>query len=77
MHHFVAAYRSLKIRPPNDDPHPERTNADFCVYDEPSGTYRYKPALVKRLIKKCQTVQGFENATGYVAEPTAAKPSER
>lgn len=62
--HFTAAWKRKKIRPPYDDAHPERTNSDFCEYDEPTKTYRYTKAYVSHLINKCSTEAGFEDITG-------------
>jgi len=64
LNHFAAAWRRGKIRPPHDDPHPDRTNSDFCEYDEPTKSYRYTRAYVSYLIKKCSTAGGFEAVTG-------------
>lgn len=69
MHHFVGTYRRAGVRPPNGDPHPERTKQDFCVYDEPSGGYRFTPAFANWIVKRCKTAESFEETTGFVAEP--------
>lgn len=64
LHHFVAAWKRGKVRPLYNDPHPDRTNSDFCEYDEPTKSYRYTRAYVSHLIKKCSTPEGFEAITG-------------
>lgn len=61
---FTAAWKRAKIRPPGGDPNPDRTNSDFCEYDEPTKSYRYTQAYVSYLIKKCSTAEGFEAITG-------------
>ena len=62
--HFTAAWKRKKIRPPSGDPNPDRTNPDFCEYDEPTKSYRYTKAYVNHLIKKCATLEGFADTTG-------------
>lgn len=62
--HFVAAWKRGKVRPLSNDPNPDRTNSDFCEYDEPTRSYRYKRAYVSYLIKKRSTVEAFEAITG-------------
>ena len=64
LSHFTAAWKRKRIRPVYGDPNPERTNSDFCEYDEPTNTYRYTKAYVGHLIKKCGTERGFEDMTG-------------
>lgn len=64
QHHFTAARKRLKVRPPGGDSNPHRTNPDFCEYDEPTKSYRYTKAYVKHLIKRCSTAEGFEDVTG-------------
>lgn len=64
LSHFTEAWKRKKIRPPNGDPNPSRTNSDFCEYDEPTKSYRYTTAYVKHLISKCSTPAGFREATG-------------
>ena len=61
---FTAAWKRAKIRPPGGDPNPDRTNSDFCEYDEPTKSYRYTQAYVSHLTKKCSTAEGFEAVTG-------------
>ena len=69
VNHFAAAWRRGKIRPPYGDPNPDRTNPDFCEYDEPTKTYRYTRAYVKHLIKQCSTPDGFKRITGMEPRP--------
>ncbi|UOQ56361.1 hypothetical protein MUN78_11815 [Leucobacter allii] len=69
--HFTAAWKRKEVRPPNGDPNPDRTNSDFCEYDEPTKSYRYTKAYVNHLIKKCGTTEGFKETTGMTARPKA------
>ena len=71
--HFIAARKRKGVRPSNGDLNPDRTNSDFCEYDEPTKTYRYTRAYGSHLIKKCSTEKGFEDITGVTPRP---KPSD-
>lgn len=67
--HFIATYKRLNARPSRGAPDPDHTNPDCCVYDEPTGWYRYTKAYVKYLVRKCSTPEGFEQATGMKPRP--------
>lgn len=69
MHHFTAAYKIGKFRPPNNSSQPHETRSDFCIYDQPHNDYTYTPAYLKFLIKKCSTANGFLATTGIAAVP--------
>ncbi|WP_140404108.1 MULTISPECIES: DUF3644 domain-containing protein [unclassified Nocardioides] len=73
MSHFTQAWKNLKARPAGGAKNPERTNPDWCEYDEPTKSYRYTRAYVKHLIKKCGTPEGFREVTGRDPKP---KPRE-
>jgi hypothetical protein len=62
--HFLRARKRKDIRPDTGEPHPERTDERYCVFDELSGSYGYTKAWVKWLINKCSTEAGFREATG-------------
>ncbi len=49
-HHTCCMY--FKIRPKKDDPNPERTNPNFCVYDAVHKDYVYTQAWVDFLVKR-------------------------
>ncbi len=68
-HHFLRAWQIKGIRPKSGDPHPERTDERYCLYDELSRSYGYTEAWVKWLIKRCTTADGFEVATGRIPTP--------
>lgn len=59
MHHFTRAWKRLGVRPPTGDPHPERTDERYCVYDAPHRDYIYKAAFVSKLVRACKTEKGF------------------
>ncbi len=71
--HFTSAWKRGGVRRLPGDPNPDRTNPDFCEYDEPTGSYRYTRAYVSHLIKRCGTAEGFREATGMSPRP---KPAE-
>jgi hypothetical protein len=39
--HFTTAWKKLGVRPPVGDPHPERTDEKYCLYDERHRDYGY------------------------------------
>lgn len=67
--HFLMAWKIKGIRPPYQDPHPERTDERYCLYDELSCSYGYTEAWVNWLIKRCATAEGFKAVTGREATP--------
>lgn len=69
MGHFIRAWKQLAVRPPGDSDHPERTDENYCVYDEPHGDYVYKQAFVEKLVRKCQSEEGFTELTGVTPTP--------
>lgn len=69
--HFVAAYRTLNVRPTSGDPNPHRTREEFCIYDEVHNDYTYTPAFVKYLQRELSTAGGFKRITGRDPEPLA------
>lgn len=62
--HFLAAYRTLSVRPLGKDPHPERTREQFCIYDSVHRDYTYTPAYVAYLRRKLATAEEFRRITG-------------
>ena len=68
-HHFLRAWQIKRIRPQSEDPHPERTDERYCLYDQLSRSYGYTEAWVKWLTKRCATVDGFEVVTGRMPAP--------
>ena len=70
---FVIAYRTLKIRPPTGDAHPERTEEKYCVYDPAHGDYVYKPAFITKVVREVNTVAKYE---AFLGKPPTFKISE-
>jgi hypothetical protein len=71
-HHFLQSWQIKGIRPRPKDPHPERTDEKYCIYDELSAAYGYTEAWVNWLIRHCSTEDGFRAATGRVPKLKAA-----
>jgi len=69
VHHFVKAWKTLAIRPPEGDSHPERTKQDFCIYDRPHRDYLYTPAFIDKVAERAVTAEGFVEITGTVPTP--------
>jgi len=63
--HFLTARVALKVRPArSDDPHPERTDQRYCIYDDLNGNYGYTDAYTRRLVKLLSTPKGFLDLLG-------------
>lgn len=45
-------WKKYNIRPANNSSNPSATDTRYCIYDEPSGQYRYTKAWVTFLIEK-------------------------
>lgn len=71
---FVNAYRTQNIRPRNGSDRPERTDEKYCIYDSLNNGYGYTEAWVNRLIRKCQTAEGFEAMVGLAARTKEEGP---
>lgn len=64
---FQRAWKTLKVRPPSKDPHPERTDERYCTYYPRHRDYGYRPAYVEKLVRECSTVEKFTKLTGKPA----------
>ena len=72
---FQRAWKALGVRPPTNDPHPERTDERYCIYDYRHGDYGYKKAYVDKLVRECSTAEKFTRLTGKSARPKAVGAS--
>jgi hypothetical protein len=45
-------WQYFKVRPPRHDPHPEKTNADFCIYSKAFRRYTFTPAWIEKLARE-------------------------
>lgn len=52
IHVHTCAWRHYSVRPSAGDPHPERTKAEFCVYDQVHKDYVYTKAWIELLAKE-------------------------
>jgi hypothetical protein len=64
MAHFARAWKALGVRPTNGNPHPEKTDEKYCLYDERHRDYAYTPAYVDKLVRECGTEAGFQKLVG-------------
>lgn len=67
---FVDAWRTTEVRPPGGDPHPERTNEKYCVYDEPHRDYLYTQEFVDKLLDETSSAEKF---TAFFGQAPALK----
>jgi hypothetical protein len=58
------AWRHHKVRPGRDDPHPERTLSEYCVYDDVHEDYVYTPAWVEKLVRELSIPGEFQKIVG-------------
>ncbi|MGK3206803.1 DUF3644 domain-containing protein [Amycolatopsis sp. MEPSY49] len=56
---FTKAWKKLRVRPPVGDPHPERTDDKYCLYDERHADYGYTQAYIAKLVRECRSEAGF------------------
>jgi len=64
MHHHTKAWQHYNVRPASKSAAPEKTRADFCVFDKAHGDYVYTKGWVRFLVQKLSDAAEFQNATG-------------
>ncbi|CAN5837789.1 hypothetical protein BH20CHL3_BH20CHL3_03570 [soil metagenome] len=69
MSDFVASWQQQCIRPAWGAGNPSSTDARYCVYDSLHRSYSYNMAWVERLIRKCQTADGYLEMVGHPGRP--------
>jgi hypothetical protein len=62
-------WQYYKVRPPYKDPHPDRTNADFCIYSKAFGRYTFTPAWIDKLTRDLADPEKHEAILGREPEP--------
>ena len=67
---FVDAWHITEVRPPSGDPHPERTDEKYCVYDEPHRDYLYTEAFVDKILREISSEANF---TAFFGQPPTMK----
>jgi hypothetical protein len=72
---FPKAWKRLKARPSKKDPHPERTDERYCIYDEAHGDYLYTQAFVAKVVRECSTRSGYRKLIGL--SPKLKQPRRR
>ena len=74
MHHHTKAWQHYGVRPNKNSAAPEKTRADFCVFDKAHGDYVYTKAWVRFLLQKLSDAAEFHEATGQdpVVKPQPA-----
>ncbi len=65
------AWKHYDVRPTPGTKHPERTKAEYCVYDSPHGDYLYTRAWVERLVADFSDPSTFRDITGREPRPRA------
>jgi hypothetical protein len=70
MGHFIAAWRTLGVRPASNSTHPERTDEKYCLYDPLHKDYGYTAAYVEKLVREIKTEPGWRKIIGTDPIPT-------
>lgn len=66
------AWKHYGVRPETGDAHPERTDARYCVYDEPHRDYVYTDAWLRKLTTDLKDPQKFAEVIGHAPIPLGA-----
>lgn len=61
----VRAWRHYGIRPEKGDGHPERTDARYCVWDQPHNDWVYTDAWITKLTTELSDPAKFEEVIGH------------
>jgi len=72
MRQFTLLWKHFKVRPPSGDPHPERTDPRYCLWDRPWRKHVYTKAWVRKCIDEIGTAEKFQALLGR--EPTWKTP---
>ncbi len=54
-------WKKYGVRPESGDVNPSNTNTQYCIYDEPTGQYRYTKSWAGFLIEKMQIVDEYNS----------------
>ena len=73
VQHTVRVWQRIGLRPPEGDPHPERTREEFCVYDRPHGDYLYTPAFVPYVVERAGTEESHGDLS--ISAPSKLDPA--
>ncbi len=60
----TAAWKHFKVRPKGGSARPDRTQTDFCIYDEVHGDYTYTQAWINKLREALSTTEGYREIVG-------------
>ena len=66
----TACWKHFEVRPASGSPHPERTQAVYCIYDPVHRDYAYTRAWIERLTRKLSEPADFRRITGWDPKPT-------
>jgi hypothetical protein len=62
-------WQHYNVRPPRNDPHPEKTNADFCIYSKAFRRYTFTPAWVDKLSRDLADAKRHRQVLGHDPVP--------
>jgi len=64
MSTHTATWKYFNVRPSGGDPHPKRTQSEYCVYDSVHKDYLYTRAWVEKLVRELSDANRFKNVVG-------------
>jgi hypothetical protein len=60
----TCAWRHYRVRPSKGESHPERTTAEYCIFDDVHEDYVYTSAWVGKLARELVDAKTFQAVTG-------------
>lgn len=64
LHAHTRAWRHYGVRPPMNAPHPERTQSEYCLYDQTHEDYVYTQAWINKLVRDLADAAAYERVVG-------------
>lgn len=69
VHAHTRAWRYYQVRPAKEDPHPDHTRPEYCVYDQTHEDYVYTKAWVEKLARDLADPAEYERVVGHAPVP--------
>lgn len=67
IHVHTQAWKYYGVRPPAGDVHPERTQAEYCIYDQTHEDYVYTKAWIEKLARELPVPETYTKVLQYSA----------
>jgi hypothetical protein len=66
IHHHTKAWQHYNVRPASNSESPEKTKADYCVFDKAHNDYVYTKAWTRFLVQRMSDPEEFLRVTGVM-----------